>query len=299
MIVKVLCFGSLNIDLCYQVDRFAAPGETVDSRAFTRQAGGKGLNQTLALARAGARVAHAGCIGQDGLFLRDLLAENGADVTHLRVVEAATGHAVIQIDPAGQNSILLHGGANRQITAAHRAAALADCDPGDWLLLQNEINDVAALIEAGHARGMTVALNPSPFAGTEALPLDPIDWFLVNEFEAAQLAGGPGDPADRLTARFPAAAFVITQGAAGALYAKGSERCFVPACPVQAVDTTGAGDTFTGYLLAELTAGRPVQAAMELAAAAAALAVTRPGAAASIPTRAEVEARFARQRSAQ
>ena len=285
-------FGSLNIDFVYRVDRFVQAGETVNSLGYARNVGGKGLNQSVALARAGARVYHAGCVGPDGDFLADFLAENGVDTAYLQRVEAPTGHAVIQVDGAGQNCILIHAGANGCVTREQAEETLRQLAPGGWLLLQNEVSALPDLIRIGHRRGMSVVLNPSPI--TEELlqaPLELVDWFILNETEGAALTGErePDRIARRLTGLYPRAAFVLTLGEQGAVYAKGDRRIAVPAVPARAVDTTAAGDTFTGYFLAEIMRGTPVEGALHVAAAAAALAVSRPGAAASIPRRSEVK----------
>lgn len=290
--MRICNFGSLNIDRVYRVARFVKAGETATALAYAQNVGGKGLNQSVALARAGAAVCHAGCIGPDGAFLAAYLLENGVDLTCLKEVEAPTGHAVIQVEEGGQNCILIHPGANGRVTREQAETTLSRFGPGDWLLLQNEISALAPILEIGRARGMRIVLNPSPV--TEELltaPLQLVDWFILNEIEGEALTGERESEriADALVKRYPRAAFVLTLGEKGAVYAKGTERIAVPAVPVRAVDTTAAGDTFTGYFLAQITKGAPVEEALGLAAAAAALAVSRPGAAGSIPYMSEVK----------
>jgi ribokinase len=290
---RALTFGSVNIDHVYGVPHFVRPGETLSSLSYRRFAGGKGFNQSVALARAGAAVSHAGCIGADGAWLRDLLAEEKVEVTHLRTVASATGHAIIQVVPEGQNSIVLHGGANQALTSDHIAAALAGFGPGDALLLQNETNALPALLRAGRERGLTVCFNPAPVSPeVRDYPLDAVDLFILNEIEAEQLSGeaDPGRQLQAMRRRHPAAAVVLTLGPQGACADDGAGVVQAPAPRVRAVDTTAAGDCFIGYFLAERLRGAPLEQALATACAAAAISVTRPGAAASIPRRDEVEA---------
>lgn len=296
--MNALCFGSLNIDYTYDVPHFVQQGETLSSTGLHVFSGGKGLNQSVALARAGARVFHAGAVGEDGRFLLDQLRQAGADVSCVEIRgDVRTGHAIIQNDPLGKNCILLYGGANRAVTGAQVDRTLARFRPGDLLVLQNEISQLAYLLEQGHSRGLHIALNPAPMDDTiPALPLDCVDWLLLNEVEAAQLLGLAADPepdgpalAAEIAARFPGPSVVLTLGERGSVCVQDGGVLVQPAFPVRAVDTTAAGDTFTGFFLAGLLDGLSTAKAMELAAAASAVAVTRKGAAPSIPTRAEVE----------
>jgi ribokinase len=284
-------FGSLNIDHVYRVDHFVRPGETLDSQAYDKFPGGKGFNQSVALARAGIPVRHAGKIGADGRWLKQYLAEAGADTSFVEEVEGPTGHAIIQVTPKGENSIVLHGGANRRITAADARRVLAKAMRGDWLLLQNEISATPDIMRLAARRGMSIAFNPAPMAKSVlALPLDLISTFILNEVEAAMLTGAKkeSDMVSAMRSRFPGAAVVLTLGSKGARYADSRETLSVPAVKVKAVDTTAAGDTFIGYFLAERLLGRDVRTALATACRAAAICVTRRGAAVSIPKRDEI-----------
>ena len=295
--MRALCFGSLNIDYVYQVPHFVAGGETLAAGSLSRFSGGKGLNQSVALARAGLEVRHAGAVGRDGLFLLEELRAAGVDTGHVEVLEDdPTGHAVIQRTPSGENCILLYGGANRRITPAQIDRVLADCGPGDALILQNEISRLPYLAERARERGMTVALNPSPME-EGLLPLLPLaDYLLLNEVEAAQLLAGLGRPvpeaeeplAAALAEALPSTAVLLTLGSRGSLFTQGARLLRQAAVSVRAVDTTAAGDTYTGFFLAGVLGGREAEWAMRYAATAAAIAVTRPGAAPSIPSRQEV-----------
>jgi len=294
--MRVLNFGSLNLDYVYRVERFVRPGETLHAASRTVNFGGKGLNQSVALARAGAQVCHAGCVGRDGEGLLDMLAANGVYTAHIVSVDEMQGHTVIQVDDGGENCILLYGGSNRCVTRAQIDATLGHFGWGDWLLLQNEINGIGAIVEAAHARGLIVALNPSPCDGALAeVDLGKVSWLMVNVIEAEQIAGS-GDPDEawaRLSDRYPGLSLLVTLGAEGSVAyhraARGVETHRQPALNAQAVDTTAAGDTYTGYFIEGLTAGRTLAESMRRAAAAAAISVTRPGAAASIPVAEEVE----------
>jgi len=289
--VKILNFGSLNIDNVYQMPHFVRPGETVSSLSLENFPGGKGLNQSVALANAGAQVFHAGAVGEDGAFLLSLLREKGADVSFVRTLPGRTGHAVIQIDPKGENCILLYGGANRRITREQISSTLQCFSEGDILLLQNEINDVRFILEEAVKRGMRVALNPSPMDEEAlALPLEKVDCFLLNRIEGGQITGetAPEDILSAMRSRFPGSTVVLTLGSRGVLAADASGTYRHGIYDVPAVDTTGAGDTFTGYFLACTAKGMGMRRSLELASKASSLAVGKKGAASSIPRMEEV-----------
>lgn len=292
----VLNFGSLNVDAVYRVEHIVRPGETLSSSSYRVFAGGKGANQSMALARAGASVAHAGKVGEDGRWVLDKLKAAGVDIRHTAVVAEPNGRAIIQVDDAGQNAIVLFAGTNKQITRQQISDTLSGFAAGDWLLLQNEINEVGFLIEQARARGMKVCLNPAPFdAQVPRYPLDLLDLIILNETEAAGVVGKGGheELAERLRKKLPGAEVVLTCGARGAIWCRqgrgDSNWVYSPAHRVKAVDTTGAGDTFIGYFLAALVEGQSPSQALALGQRAAAICVTRAGAMDSIPTRQEVE----------
>ena len=224
--MRIINFGSLNIDKVYQVEQFVRPGQTITAKDYAVAAGGKGLNQSLAAARAGAEVLHAGAIGAEGRFMADLLRESGADTSLLREVDGPSGHAVIEINAAGQNRIIVFGGANRRETREYIERVLDTAQPDDWVLLQNEVNLVPEIICRAHEKGLRVVFNPSPVPeNTEKLPLACVSLFMVNEIEAVQLAGtdANADFEDTLTAlraKYPNASVVMTVGADGVLYAR-------------------------------------------------------------------------------
>ena len=301
--------GSINIDHVYRVPHLVRPGETLSSRALETVLGGKGANQSVALARAGARVRHVGRVGEGDAWARDALADAGVDVGAVALVDGPSGHAIIQVDDAGENAIVLHGGANHALERTAIDAALAASERGDWLLLQNETSGVEEAFALAGARELRIAFNPAPMsAAVRALPLERCDTLILNETEAAMLAGADGDTGAGkgsgegeeggdidaveavLLARYPHVRLVLTLGGRGARLVRGDTRIEVAAVPVEVVDTTGAGDTFVGYLLAALVAGLDERAALERACRAAALSVTRAGATPSIPDAVAVDA---------
>lgn len=289
--MKILNFGSLNLDLVYQMPHFIRAGETLSSTAFNKNVGGKGLNQSVALAKAGAEIYHAGLIGEDGEMLRAFLADNGVDTRFVRTIDQPSGHAVIQVEPAGNNCIFLYGGANQCVTEAFIQEALEPFGEGDFLVLQNEINSIDKIIDAAYAKGMQVVLNPSPIADNlKDLPLEKISWFILNEIEGGELSGetDPDRILDKLTELYPHAQIVLTLGGDGSVYCGKGQRIRQQVYKVQAVDTTAAGDTFTGFFFAAVADGVEPAEALKRASKASSISVTRPGAAASIPTLAEV-----------
>lgn len=289
--MKALVFGSLNLDTVYQVDHFVQPSETLSAASQSVNAGGKGLNQSIALARAGAEVWHAGCLGVGGEPLRTVLKENGVDTGFLREVKAFQGNAMIQVNPQGQNSILLFGGSNQCISEEQVMETIAAFDPGDWLVLQNEVNELELMVDSAAARGMRIALNPSPYNDKlAAVDFSKISWLLVNEVEAEQISSSrePAAVWRLLHERYPRLSLVITLGGDGSAAFTPAETLRQEAFPVQAVDTTGAGDTFTGFFLASQMRGEPLRESLRVASMAAAISVTRRGAAPSIPSLAEV-----------
>ncbi len=290
--MKLLNFGSCNLDYVYQLDHIVAPGETETSLTTATFCGGKGLNQSLAAARAGAEVYHAGCLGEDGEVLRRILAESGVNTEYLLPVEGKNGHAVIQVAKSGENSIFLFPGSNEKITEAQIDRTLAAFEEGDLLLLQNEVNALPYMVEKAYEKGLKIALNPSPFnKKIGEIDISKLSYMILNEGEAAALSGkdNPKESLTEIRRLYPNLAVLLTVGTKGCLYNDGKQSLYQPAFRVTAVDTTAAGDTFTGYFLAALVEEKSVAEGLKLASAASALAVTRAGAAPSIPFRSEVE----------
>ena len=290
--MRVLNFGSFNLDYVYSVDHMVTPGETLAAGEMHTFCGGKGLNQSIALAKAGVPVWHAGLIGEEGEILRDLCRENGVHVEYIRKIPGKSGHTIIQVDPSGQNCILLYGGANQSVTREYVDEVLSHFGQGDFLLLQNEINLLRDIIDCAYEKGMKILLNPSPYnENLDGCDFGKVSLFLLNEIEGAQMTGQqePELILDVLKEKYPRAETVLTLGEEGSRYQGPEGRYCQGICPVKAVDTTGAGDTFTGYFIASMLEKMPVEQGLRLAARASAIAVSRPGAAASIPAREEVE----------
>lgn len=255
--------------------------------------GGKGLNQSIALARAGAQVYHAGAVGQaDGGMLVDALEHSGVDCKLVRRLPCPTGHAIIQVNAQGENCILLFGGANQQITREQIDETLSFFAPGDILVLQNEISELGYLMEAAGKVGLTIVFNPSPMSpALLEMPLSYVRYFLLNEVEARDICGEevPEEQYPQLLLKkYPESRVVLTLGSRGCIYQDKSRRLSVAAKKVKAVDTTAAGDTFSGFFIAGIAAGEPLEQALEEATKAAAISVSRKGASVSIPTREEV-----------
>ena len=295
--MKVLCFGSLNIDYTYKVPHFVKKGETLASERLQVFGGGKGLNQSVALAKAGTEVYHAGSIGQDGMFLLDMLKDAGANTDFVKILDTVrTGNAIIQNDKSGDNCIILYGGANQAITREQVDEVMSHFESGDYLVLQNEINELGYIVEKAHEKGMIIVLNPSPMnEKILALPLD-VNYFILNEVEAAQILGkeDKGEEsweqiADDLLKKFPQATIVLTMGSEGSVFKNQKETVCQSIYKVQAVDTTAAGDTFSGYFIGGILGGLSAKEAMDQASKASAIAVTRKGAAPSIPVLTEVQ----------
>ena len=289
--MKVLNIGSMNLDLVYSVDHIVQPGETEASFALDTFLGGKGLNQSMALAKAGVEIYQGGMIGEDGQVFLDACAEYGVKADYIRTVPGKSGHAVIQRDKNAQNCILLYGGANQMLTEAYVDEVLSSFAAGDILLLQNEVNQMPYIVEKAYEKGMQIALNPSPFnEKLEAVDMAKISIFLMNEVEGHQITGltDPDEIIAEMLRRFPKARIVLTLGKDGAVYADADQKHFQPIFKVQAVDTTAAGDTFTGYFLAGLLDGMPVPEILKMSTKASSIAVTRAGAVPSIPYREEV-----------
>lgn len=284
--MPVLNFGSCCIDHVYNVPHFAAPGETLPCDDYQVHPGGKGLNQSIAMAAAGAKVRHAGKVGEDGRWLLDLMASKNIDVSLMKVDTGPTGHANIQVTPEGENSIVLFGGANRTITESDIDGILEDAQPGEFLLIQNEISSLEYLIDKARKKEMRIVFNAAPMTGdVNELPLEAIELLVINEIEGFALTKKtePDAIISTLSSRFSSTNILLTLGAAGSIYGGNGESVFQPARQVAAIDTTAAGDTYVGYFLAGYSDGNSIKECLALATTAAAVCVTRAGAATSIP----------------
>lgn len=289
--MKILNIGSLNYDHVYSVHHIVKPGETIASTNLALFPGGKGLNQSIALARAGAKVYHAGMVGSDGKDLLELCKQNNIDVSYIKTIEGQSGHTIIQVDESGQNCILLYGGSNRRLTKDYINEVLNEFEAGDWLLLQNEVSFLDYIIDQAHEKGLKIALNPSPFdQAVTKCDLSKVSLFLINEIEGNQITGKlkAKDILDSMMKDYKDCQIVLTLGAKGAIYRDQDKEYSHGIYDVNVVDTTAAGDTFTGYFIQSLLENATAKEGLELASKASAIAVSRAGAAASIPYMKEV-----------
>ncbi|WP_299684559.1 ribokinase [uncultured Tateyamaria sp.] len=287
--MSVFNLGSINVDNFYRVPHIPAPGETLAATEFSRGLGGKGANMSVAVARAAARAIHIGAVGADGAWCVERLTEYGVDTRHIATLAGGqTGHANIAVADDGENQIVIFGGTNQQITDAMIGGALSEAGPGDTLLIQNETNGQVAAAAMARDLGLRVVYAAAPFdAKTVSDIAEYADFLVLNEVEAQQLRAALGKDLTALGIDN----VVVTMGGDGSrwLDVAGGSETHVPAVPVTPVDTTGAGDTFTGYLIAGLDRGMPMEQALRLATQAGALMVTRHGTADVIPDLKDIE----------
>lgn len=284
--MKILNFGSMNIDYVYQVSHMVEKGETLKSSEQNIYCGGKGLNQSIALANAGAKVYHAGLIGSDGDVLTDKLEEHGVDTSLVKYKPCKSSHTIIQVTPEGDNGILFFCDKELTLEEGEIEELLEPFTEGDYLLVQNEMEQTCEVIRAAKEKGMKVVLNPSPFhENILSFPLDCIDIFMMNEIEGHAFTGHsePEYILEAMHESYPGAVIILTLGEKGAYCLAEDKVIIQAACAADPVDTTAAGDTFTGFFLAEYLRTEVLETALAMAAKAAAITVTLPGAADSIP----------------
>lgn len=295
--MAVINFGSINIDHIYSVPHFVTPGETLSSSHYQSVLGGKGANQSIACALAGTTVKHVGGVHSGDTAYIKQLETAGVECQFVqRHDEMASGHAIIQVNDEGENAIVLFAGANGTLSEAQLDNAINSAETKDWVLLQNETNAIAAIIEKAAAKGLPIAFNPAPMTPDIAdLALEKISLLFVNEVEAMQLTNTHTieEASSKLSTQYPDTKVIMTLGKAGVSYLHKGQQINVAGFKVKAVDTTAAGDTFTGYFLATyidcLAKGNDdPETALKTACAAAALCVTKEGAAPSIPSAASV-----------
>jgi ribokinase len=300
--MKVLNYGSLNIDYVYYVDHFVRAGETLDSQKLELFCGGKGLNQSIALRNSGANVWHAGAVGEtDSDMLLELLNKSGVNTEFIRKKSGASGHAIIQKATSGENCILLYGGANQRITREEVDETLLQFDKGDFLVLQNEISEIDYIMKRAHAKGMRIVFNPSPMnSKIPTYPLDQVDFLILNEVEGMEISGcreANENLIERLGELYPKAKIILTLGEKGSLYKYNEVLLHQSIYKVEAVDTTAAGDTFTGFFIGAIINGELEEKALDNAAKASAITVTREGAGSSIPAKDEVDSFHIREKN--
>ncbi|WP_456286660.1 ribokinase [Microbacterium sp. JZ70] len=289
----IVVLGSANMDLVTRQPRLPEPGETMAGSDFSTGAGGKGLNQAVAARRAGAEVAFAGAVGDDGFGreLRAFLEGERIATAALRTSAAPTGIAQVSVLDGGENSIVIVAGANGEEELTDGDRALIASAAALVVQLERPLALVERALAAGRQAEALTVLTPAPVDAEAARLLPLVDILVPNESEALALSGASDVEAAARRLSAEAGTVIVTRGSKGALIARGGDIvAAVAAREVEAVDTTGAGDTFVGVLVAWLTRGEPLEAAVEAATAAAAIAVTRPGAAPAMPTREEIDA---------
>ncbi len=290
--MKIINFGSCNIDYVYSLDHIVNVGETETAYKLETFAGGKGLNQSIAIARAGAKVYHAGCIGMDGEMLREIMRESGVDLSYIKNTDTKNGHAVIQVSAKGENSIFIYPGSNDEVSKDYIDRVLEDFEKGDILLLQNEISNVNYIIEKAYEKQMQIILNPSPInEKINEIDFDKLSYVVLNEIEAKEISGAKNaeEGLSFFSKNYPNLKVMLTLGSKGSVYFDNENKIFQSAFLVDAVDTTGAGDTFTGYFVAGISENENYCDILKKASAASAIAVSRMGAAPSIPKMDEVK----------
>ena len=236
-------------------------------------------------------VYHAGCIGTDGEMLTDVLESNGVDISNIKKVDEKTGHAIIQVSNKGDNSIFLYSGSNAKITEEFVDEVLDKFQKGDMLLLQNEINMIEYIVKKAYEKDMCIILNPSPCNDViKTIDFNMLSYIILNEVEMSNLAecDNPKDGLKLFLKKYPKLKVVLTLGSEGSMYSDSEKSVFQPSFKVKVVDTTAAGDTFTGYFFAQTAIGSNVEKALKIASIASAVAVSRNGASVSIPKLDEV-----------
>lgn len=285
--MKILNFGSINKDFVYLVENFVQSGQTISSKKYEVFLGGKGLNQSVALAHSGANIYHAGCINKNDNSIIIQLNKWGVNTDNIIKVEDPTGHAIIQVNDNGENSIIIHGGANHSISSEQIENTLNKFKSGDILVLQNEINKIEEIINRGYEIGMKIFLNPAPFT-KEIInyPLQKLDTLIFNESEGFGLSSGEQDKTKilkYLSKKYPSTKLLLTLGKKGSIYIYNNKVIEIPANKVNSVDTTAAGDTYIGYFISSYYKNNEVKESMEIASKAASISTTKMGGAISIP----------------
>ncbi len=284
--MKILNIGSLNIDRVYNVKDFVQAGETISTDSYQIFSGGKGLNQSIALAKSGVSVFHCGMVGADGKILIEELEKNNVDISNIKITEEATGHAVIQVNEKGENCIIVCGGANRKLDEQFIKDTIDKFAEGDFILMQNETNNIPLIMEYAKKRGLIIVFNPSPIdENLLNYPINLTDYLILNETEGGKLAFEKDESSVllKLTEKYPDTNIVLTLGEKGSVFKNKEFEISQPIFKADVVDTTAAGDSFSGFFIGSLMQGKSLEDALKISACAASIAVSRKGAAGSIP----------------
>ncbi len=284
--MKILNIGSINKDFFYSVKNIVKPGETISSKNLSVKIGGKGLNQSVAVSKGGHKIYHAGIINKNDTFILDKLKEWGVDIQNIILSDNPTGHAIIQVEKNGENSILINSGANYDFNLNFISSTVEKFNEGDLLLVQNETNLINEIIKIAHSKKMNIIFNPAPFDNSiHNYNLEKVSTLIVNKIEGEGLTGEkkPSKILKILNEKFKNTEIILTLGKKGSLYSYKKNKITVKAFPVKSVDTTGAGDTFIGYFIASRAKNMTIKDSLERASKAAALSTTQFGGAESIP----------------
>lgn len=289
--MKILNIGSSNVDYVYSLDHIAVVGETEAAQELNVFPGGKGLNQSIAIKRAGKDICHVGCIGEGGEILLDILQKNGVDISFVKRVNERNGHAIIQVSKDGDNTIFLYRGSNGMFSTEQIDNVLSAFSKDDILVLQNEINNLDYIVKKANQAEMTIVLNPSPFnERIHEIDFNMISYLVLNEIEAKEISKSSSaqEALSYFATNYPNLKVMLTLGSKGCIYQDKEQQVFCPTFKVVPVDTTGAGDTFTGYFIVGIANGEKIEKTLKVASCAAAISITREGAAPSIPYMNEV-----------
>ena len=284
--MKILNFGSINKDLVYNVEDFVKPGETISSRDHGLYLGGKGLNQSVAISKSGSEVYHAGCINKSDQSIISDLKKWGVNTDYINKIDEATGHAIIQINQDGENSIIIHGGANNCVEKDQIDMVLSNFNEGDYILLQNEINSVNEIIEKAHKKGLRIFFNPAPYSiSVNNYSIEKVNTLIYNETEGQRLSGEKDykEIIKTLSNKYPNTRQILTLGKRGSIYSFDKNTIKVKAESVKTIDSTAAGDTYIGYYVSSISKKISVEESMKIASKAASIATTIVGGANSIP----------------
>jgi len=284
--MKILNIGSINKDFFYSVNNFVKPGETISSNKFNIKIGGKGLNQSVAISKAGKKVYHAGIINKDDKFIINKLKKWNVNCDNILFSDNPTGHAIIQVDKNGENSIIIHAGANYDIDKKFINSTISKFKSEDILLIQNEVNSIEDIINIAYKKNMKIIFNPAPFK-KEILSYDlnKISILILNYTEAKHLSGqkSPIKILDSLNKKYKKTEIILTLGDKGSIYSYNGSVIRIDAKKIKTIDTTGAGDTFIGYYISSIANGLSIEESLKRANKAAAISTTKLGAAESIP----------------
>ena len=284
--MKILNFGSINKDYVYSVNEFVNPGETIKTNGFKEFLGGKGLNQSVAVSRSGSNIYHAGCINKNDKKIKKQLNEWRVDTSNIYYVDEPTGHAIIQVNTNGENSILIHGGSNLEITSKQIDQTISKFREDDILIIQNEINRIPEIIDRAYSQRMKIIFNPAPYS-KEVLdyPLKKVNTLIYNEVEGKSLSGKSTieEIKRELLEKFPEIKHIITLGDKGSIYFDNKDEIIVDAIKADTIDSTAAGDTYIGYYVSSISNKMIVKDSMIRASKASAITTEKLGGATSIP----------------